>query len=109
MGIVRKVRNFFTSKAVLPEVLDTYRHRIPERILVQVAFDDQAKRWVAKIELPNTKDYLCTESDTQDDLTDMVNDAVMTYYDVPTTYVSHLAHFQNPLASKQNKHEWKLA
>ena len=109
MELFRRVKNLFTSQTVEPEVLEMYRHRIPTRIFVQVRFDDHAKQWVAEIELPNTEDHLFTESENQDALTHMVNDAVMTYYDVPSAYAAQLAHFQNPALDQQAKRQWKLA
>lgn len=107
MNIIARLIDSFSRKEVLPEVLMHYRDKLPARIIVTPGFDKDTQRWVAKIQLEKDGDTLYTEADNRDELERMVNDAVATYYEIPTHYMDHLfvgrIIYRDPELNKERK------
>ncbi|MDO8495680.1 MAG: hypothetical protein Q7S32_04190 [bacterium] len=76
-------------KAVEPEVLSCYQNKMPDVIEVGIKNDKSGKIW-AEIKGFENNDILYTEANNRSDLEDKVNDAVVTYYNIPYRYARYI-------------------
>lgn len=98
-------------KPVESEVLECYQNKMPERIEVGVKGDPSGKVW-AEIRGFENDDVLFTEAKNRSDLEEKVNDAVVTYYDVPYRYARYILvnkKYNDPDLAHKKKRALKVA
>lgn len=85
---MRYIYNIIDSfKPVDKEAIECYQQKLPESINVRVNYPSKGK-CVASIRVG--EDILYTQARNQEELEDMVNDAVYTYYEVPPRFTKYL-------------------
>jgi len=114
VSLARKFHNIIDSfGSVEPEVLECHQNKMPENILVKVNPDKGGKIWAEIfIDHQGEKDTLYTQAADRNDLEDMVNDAVATYFDVPYRYANSLLiskFYSDPALSKKSRKSLKTA
>lgn len=98
---MRFIKNIIDSfKPFDKEMVLFYQHKLPSKILVRMNFDKSRKEYWAKIIIDeNSKDAIYTKAKSRSKLEENVNDAVVTYYEVPYKYAKHLLinkHWRDP-------------
>ena len=96
---INNLKDFF--RPFEPEVLACYQHKIPDS--VDVAIKSDGKKYIAKILIKSNKDTLFTQASDKAELEEMVNDAVATYYEIPSKYSKMLLiskRYQDPTLIK---------
>lgn len=112
--LARQFNNFIDSRRPIePEVLECYQNKMPDGILVKVNEGENKKFW-AEIFIDNKgkKDILYTQASDRNDLEEMVNDAVATYFEVPFQYANLLLiskKYNDPALSKKPRRALKTA
>lgn len=95
-----------TFRPIESEVLECYQNKTPKEIEVAIKGDPTGKVW-AEISGLENDDVLYTEAKNRSDLEEKVNDAVVTYYDIPYRYARHILvnkRYHDPeLAHKKKK------
>lgn len=90
-SILANLQNLFSRVNI--EELAVYQHKQPRDIRVETSYDTQSRRYtarVAKIDSKKVSGLIVTESKTPEDLVCMVNDAILTYLDIPERIGVHL-------------------
>ncbi len=80
------------SKKIIPESLIAYRSRIPDSIGVRIRESEDGGYWVEVKNLPGC----ITQAENGQELFEMVNDAVFTYFDIPKEYIPFMPSFLPP-------------
>lgn len=81
---INHIRAYFDKPDILE--LSAYQHKIPQSITVESSYDKKSGYYTAKIiQVDNNavRGLIITESKTPEGLVDMVNDALLTYLEVP--------------------------
>lgn len=93
-------------KSVESEVLECHQNKLPHMIGVHYDFDKKRKKYFARIEIDD-RDVLFTEAKTREKLELNVNDAVATYYEIPSRYFDLLTFnkklYHDPELAKKEK------
>lgn len=90
-SILANLQNLFSRVNI--EELAVYQHKQPRDIQVETSYDTQSRRYtarVAKIDSKKVSGLIVTESKTPEGLVYMVNDAILTYLDIPERIGVHL-------------------
>lgn len=74
------------------EALIAYRHKLPDQI--SVAIREDGERFFAEVEFAGIT--IATQARHPQELYDMVNDAVYTYYEIPPQYVPLVKRYVPP-------------
>ncbi len=85
------------SKDKIAEI-ERLRALFPAEILVKVSRAEEGG-FCAEIHINN--EVLCTDAESVSELIDMINDAVRTYFEVPTEFVSYMGEYIPPLEMTQ--------
>ena len=72
-------------RPVESEVLECYQNKLPDMVQVNVGYDKNSKMLFAKF-TGTGRDELFTQARNLEELEDMVNDAIFTYYEIPHRY-----------------------
>jgi len=83
-SITSKIKQLFDKPSI--EELAAYQHKIPSTVAVRTTKDPSSGALVAsvvKIDNKKVKGAILTEADDYEELIEMVNDAVLTYLDIP--------------------------
>ena len=84
INIIRHIKQFFDAPDI--EELAAYQHKLPRSVTVDTSYDKKTGYYTAKIthfEDKAAKGLIITESKTPAGLVAMVNDAILTYLDIP--------------------------
>jgi len=100
------IKDFFNNlkdsfSPIEPEVLACYQHKIPDS--VDVAIKRDGNKYFATILIESNKDTLFTQASNKAELEEMVNDAIATYYEIPSKYSKLLLiskRYQDPTLRK---------
>lgn len=84
--------NLFNKQEVLPEVLNAYKWRIPDKLDVSIkpSKDGGYIAYVKNLE------GCVTQGDTGQELFEMVNDAMLVYLEIPQQYRIYMPTFLPP-------------
>ena len=74
------------------EALIAYRHKLPDRI--SVALREEKGKFFAQVELDGVT--LTTQARRPQEIYDMVNDVVYTYYEIPRQYAPLVSRYAPP-------------
>ncbi len=81
---IHYVKAYFDKPDMLE--LSAYQHKLPQSITVDASYDKKSGYFTAKITQVDSsavRGLIITESKTPEGLVDMVNDALLTYLEVP--------------------------
>jgi len=110
--MLRTINNYIdTFRSVEPEVLECYQEKLPDMVHVNYSYDKKNNILFASI-IGVDKDVLFTQAKNQEELEDMVNDAIITYYDIPYRYarlISINKRYKSISSLKDRKSQLKLA
>lgn len=89
---IKNLSKIFTKEEVIPEVLVSLRWKFPDKINVKI-IKSKDGGYIATVDnLPGCM----TQAETGQELFEMVNDALYTYYDIPPQYIPYLPTFLPP-------------
>jgi len=88
--------NFFQKK-IVRECLVAYHSRIPDSLDVKIRESKDGGYWV---EISNLSGCM-TQVDKGEELFEMVNDAVLTYFEIPQEYAPYLPVFLPPMEIRE--------
>lgn len=95
--------NFFRKKEIIPEVLYALKYKLPDKIEVEIK-DGEDGHYFAKIKnLPGC----ITQAQNAQELLEMVNDAIYTYFEIPEQYLPFVQMYIPPEEIRQ-KYGMKL-
>jgi len=83
---------FLQKKEIVPEVLQAIRWKFPDKLEVEVKKSESGGFYVIIKNLPGC----ITQADSGQELYEMVNDAVYTYFEVPQEYIPHVPNYLPP-------------
>lgn len=83
---------FNFNKKIVPEALYAYRSRIPNSLNVLIKESEDGGYWAEILNIPGC----ITQAENGEELFYMVNDAVYTYFQVPSEYVPLMPTFLPP-------------
>lgn len=87
-----QLSKLFRSKKIVPEVLIALIGRIPDKLEVEIHTSKDGGYFAEIRNLPGC----ITQAESGQELFEMVNDAVYTYFDVPTEYFPYMPVFLPP-------------
>jgi hypothetical protein len=99
--IIDKIMGLFQTKALAPEAIHAYYNRLPQRIRVSWQRDGQYIIGTVS----DGKNEFVTQGRNADEFIEMVNDAVLAVYDIPSEYIDALRRIKtyNPPAEERIK------
>lgn len=83
-AIIRRIRYFFDRPSL--EEVAAYQHKMPNDVLVETSYDKKTGFYTARVAEINGEKadvLIVTEGKTPEKLVEMVNDAILTYLDLP--------------------------